>query len=214
MPWRRDRLPTLILLPGESPLHRIECLGLASSLSTLVPCDIQSLSVASARTWPCAHLATLNYISQNPPFPMLPVGSALEEVLSQLEDRRGRPFCNTYTLSNLLIHLSGLKQQRDLQLLFHLPCPILETSFRFSDSWVSCPWWRTLASAGYSLSRWEATRPNVGEPVLMPVGFQPTHDLPSWPPAWSSGLYSNRHGDNFPETAYWTTMSTLAKSLE
>ena len=76
MPWRRDRLPILILLPGESPLHRIECLGLASSLSTLVPCDIQSLSVASARTWPCTHLATLNYISQNPPFPVLPVSSA------------------------------------------------------------------------------------------------------------------------------------------
>ena len=159
----------------------------------------------------CALLATLNYISRNSPFPMLPVSSALRRFSPQFEDRRGQPFCNTHTLSNLLIHLSGLKQQRDLQLLScpppH-PFPILETSSRFSDSWVSCPWWRTLASAGYLLPRSEATKPNVGELVLVPVGFQPTHDLPSWPPAWSSGLYSNRYGDNFAETTYWTTMST------
>ena len=113
---------------------------LCASAGTTVPDVLSAHQRGPAITR--LRLFRLNYISRNSPYPMLPVSSALRRFSPQFEDRRGQPFCNTHTLSNLLIHLSGLKQQCDLQLLScpppH-PFPILETSSRFSDSWVSCP---------------------------------------------------------------------------
>lgn len=75
---------------------------------------------------------------QFPEFPFLGTSCRLalqgESLNSWRPEGRVQPFCSTHIVSHLLIHLSGLKQQRGLQWLSLPPGP----SFSFSDSWVSC----------------------------------------------------------------------------
>lgn len=146
---------------------------------------------------------------QFPEFPFLGASCWLalqgESLDSWRPKGRGQPFCSTHIVSHLLIHLSGLKQQRGLQWLSLPP----GTSFSFSDSWVSCVCVQVLEEGLWPLQDMPVTKVR-GNKNQRGSARPRACGVPacSWPSflttsSWALGS-NNRCGDDFAKTAYWT----------